>query len=309
MSVAKSVKQLLRRQLAYLHRDRPALLIFLFHSLFESQQEIEKQRVDPQQCITVQQMKVFIEYFLEAGYEFPSPDAITTGLKPDGRYVLISFDDGYFNNLRMLPLMREFNLPAAFFISTSNVQQQECFWWDVVHRERHKQGVLRPDIAREQKQLKQLHHQEIRQRLMDTFGRHCFEPWSDTDRPMTVAELQAFAAEPLVTIGNHTSDHYILDNYPEQEVIQQIYRGQEELQRLLSINPQLIAYPNGNYSQAAIDAARSCGLKAGISLEKHKNYLPFDWQSDAAFRLGRFTLWGTQNIRKQCDVFRSDIRL
>ena len=126
---------------------------------------------------------------------------------------------------------------------------------------------------------------------------------------MTVEELQSFAKEPLVHIGNHTSDHYILDNYPEEEVIQQIRQGQMELEQILGFSPRLIAYPNGNYSQSAIDAARGCGLKAGISLEKHKNYLPIDWDSDDALRLGRFTLWGTEDISRQCDVFRSDIRL
>jgi peptidoglycan/xylan/chitin deacetylase (PgdA/CDA1 family) len=309
MSVAKTMKQYLRRQLSHLRRDRPALLIFLFHTLFEDEHEIDAHRLDPQQRFTVRQMREFILYFQQAGYEFPSPGALSTDLKPEGKYILVTFDDGYFNNLRMLPLMQELEVPAVFFITTSNVQRQECFWWDVVHRERYKQGILRADIAREQKSLKLLHHQDIRRHLIDAFGADCFAPWSDTDRPMTVAELQLFAAEPLVTIGNHTSEHYILDNYPEWEVTQQIQQGQTALEQMLGFSPRLIAYPNGNYSQSALDAARSCGLQAGISLEKHKNYLPINWQSDDALHLGRFTLWGTQDISKQCDVLRSDIRL
>ena len=309
MPIAKPLKQLLRRQLSRLRRDQPALLIFLFHAVFENQREIDAHRLDPQQRITLEQMREFILYFQRAGYEFPAPDRLTSDLKPAGKYVLITFDDGYFNNLRMLPLLQELGVPAVFFISTNNVQRQECFWWDVVHRERYKQGIPRTEISREQKQLKQLHHQQIRQHLVGAFGADCLDPWSDTDRPMSVPELQSFAAEPLVYIGNHTSDHYILDNYPEQEVMQQIQQGQAELEQILGFSPQLIAYPNGNYSQAAIDAARHCGLQAGISLDKRKNYLPIDWQSDDAFHLGRFTLWGTQDIRRQCDVFRSDIRL
>ncbi len=309
MPVAKIMKQLLRRQLSRLHRDKPALLIFLFHALFEDQQEINNHHLDPQQRITVQQMREFILYFQQAEYEFPSPHELTSKLDPAGRYILITFDDGYFNNIRMLPLMHELQVPAVFFVTTNNVLKQECFWWDIVHRERHRQGVPRADIAREQKQLKQLHHRIIRQHLTRAFGQGCFKSWSDTDRPMTVAELQSFASDSLVTIGNHTSQHYILDNYPEHEVMQQIRQGQSELEKMLDFAPRLIAYPNGNYSQTVIDAARDCGLEAGISLEKQKNYLPVDWQSDAAFRLGRFTLWGTQDVSKQCDVFRSDILL
>ena len=309
MSVAKQLKKSLRRKLSRLHRDRPALLIFLFHALFESEQEIAKHHVDPQQRITLDHMRAFIDYFKSAGYEFVSPGALYSGLKQDSRYVMITFDDGYYNNTRMLSLLEEYQVPAVFFITTGNIENQECFWWDVVHRERHRQGLERTAISREQKALKKFHHQEILDRLHASFGADCLKPWSDTDRPMTVSELQQFASHPLVHIGNHTSSHYILDNYGADEVATQIDGGQQGLERLLGIAPTIIAYPNGNYSQAAIEHARKAGFKSAICLDKHKNYLPIDWNSDQAFKLGRFTLWGTEDIAAQCDIFRSDLRI
>ena len=308
MSVAKQLKKNLRRKLSVLHRDRPALLIFLFHALFEDQDEISLHHVDPQQRITLEHMCEFIAYFKSAGYEFIRPDELYSGMNDKSRYVLITFDDGYYNNTRMLPLLEEAQVPALFFVTTGNIENQECFWWDVVHRERHREGIDRNIISREQKALKKLHHKEILDRLRNNFGTDCLKPWSDTDRPMTVSELQKFAQHPLVYIGNHTSDHYILDNYGADEVEAQIALGQQDLVRLLDLSPNIIAYPNGNYSPAAIESAKRTGLKSAISLDKHKNYLPIDWNSEDAYKLGRFTLWGTEDIAAQCDVIRSDLR-
>lgn len=309
MSVAKDFKKFLRRRLSVLHRDRPALLTFLFHSLFKDQAEIDLQHVDPQQCITVDHMRQFLSYFKAAGYEFIGSDQLDSKLSFDTNYVLITFDDGYYNNTRMLDLLNEFDVPAVFFIATGNVQNQECFWWDVVHRERHRQGWSHREISREQKALKKQHHDEIHRQLITTFGDDCFQPWSDIDRPMTCSELQQFSAHPLVHIGNHTSDHFILDNYPAHEVVAQITGGQRALEEMLDFSPEILAYPNGNYSVEAIRCAKEIGLKYAVTLNKHKNYLPFQWDSDNAFMLGRFTLWGTENISAQCDIFRSDLNI
>lgn len=309
MSILKQCKTAIRRQLSFFKRDQPALLIFLFHALFEDQQEIDKHHVDPQQRVTLDDMHEFIQYFQQAGYLFANPATLTTDLEADKNYVLITFDDGYYNNLRMLPILEQYQIHASFFVTTQNVQNQDCFWWDVVHRERTAQGIPRPAIAKEQKMLKNRHHNDICQYLREQFGDNCFKPASDTDRPMTLAELQDFARSPYVHIGNHTSEHYLLDNYPQREVQEQVSRGQTELINMQSQTPDIIAYPNGNYSQLAIDAAKDLGLKAGITLDKRKNLLPINWQNDDAFRLGRYTLWGTQDIATQCDICRSDIHL
>ena len=305
MSFSKQLKQKLRSGLSILRRDKPAVLGFLFHGLFEDAGEIASAQVDAQQGITVEHMRRFIEHFLQAGYGFISPEQDEPGLAEDGRYACITFDDGYANNLRMLPLLEEYGIPATFYITTGNVEQQECFWWDVVFRERVRRGVEKAEISREQKMLKKRHHLDIITYLQQQFGDNCLQPWSDTDRPMTVAELQDFAAHPLVHIGNHTRNHYLLDRYSDTEVLEQIQLAQNDLMEWTGRTPVSIAYPNGNYSHAVAEAAKDCGLKTGLTLQKSKNHLPLAGN----FAMGRFTLWGNQNIDTQCNIFRSDIPL
>ncbi|WP_456379698.1 polysaccharide deacetylase family protein [Thiolapillus sp.] len=309
MSFSKQIKQSLRRQLSRLHRDRPALLGFLFHGLFEDEKEIGKGHVDAQQGITRGHMQQFIEHFLQAGYKFISPEQNPDFLNSNEKCICITFDDGYANNLRMLPLLEQYDIPATFYITTGNVEEQQCFWWDVVYRERHRQGANKSLISREQKMLKERHHRDIIGYLQQEFGTTCLQPWSDTDRPMTIQELREFSRHSLVHIGNHTRDHYLLDQYSYAEVEEQISRAQRDLENWLGNAPSGIAYPNGNYSNITVDATKNAGLQYGLSLDKHKTVLPMESKHPAIFTLGRFTLWGRDDINAQCEITRSDIRL
>ncbi len=285
------------------------MLGFLFHGLFDNEEEIAKGRVDAQQGITTEHMRRFIEHFLQADYQFIALEQGLEFLEHREKYVCITFDDGYFNNHRMLPLLEQYDVPATFYITTGNVEKQHCFWWDVVYRERHKQGVDKPAISREQKMLKQKNHEDILHYLQETFGSDCLLPWSDTDRPMTIPELQAFATHPLVHVGNHTRDHYLLDRYGSEEIEKQIRGAQRDLADWLGKEPRGIAYPNGNWSGKAVEAARNTGLNYGFSLEKHKTRLPLESNNSSAFTLGRFTLWGRDDIEAQCEITRSDVLL
>src|SRR5260370_33213581 len=85
--------------------------------------------------------RAFLGHFCQQGYSFVSPGQILGGLQPSGKYILLTFDDGYCNNLRALPVMEEFNAPAVFFISCDHVREGKAFWWDVVFREGRESGT------------------------------------------------------------------------------------------------------------------------------------------------------------------------
>src|SRR5690349_6799058 len=99
-----------------LFRERNAVLTFLFHSMFRDEREIEQNLIDPLQRTTVQQFRTLIEYYLASGYRFISVDDLLRdgGVDPDGRYVVLTFDDGYYNNRLALPVLEQFGVPAMF---------------------------------------------------------------------------------------------------------------------------------------------------------------------------------------------------
>src|SRR5438105_5003637 len=95
--------------------ERCALMSFLFHSLFRDENQIAQNLVDPLQRTTVAQFRQFIEYYLHHGYHFVSPAEVLNGLAPGGKYALITFDDGYYNNALAQPILEEYGVPAVFF--------------------------------------------------------------------------------------------------------------------------------------------------------------------------------------------------
>ena len=235
-----------------LFNERGGLRAFLFHSLFRDEREIALHQVDPLQRTTVAQFRAFIEYYLGHDYQFVSANDILGGLRPDGKYALISFDDGYFNNTRALPLLREYKVPAVFFISTNNVRENKSFWWDVLYRERHAQGATAQQIYRDCVGLKRKTTEEIEAELKHRFGADAFQPRGELDRPFTPAELRDFAREPHVHLGNHTANHAILTNYTPDEARSQIRAAQDSLAEMTGVRPTAIAYPNGSFDDAQI---------------------------------------------------------
>lgn len=301
----KIIKNRFRQAASLIKRDGSALLTFLFHSIFRNEQEIGLNHIDPQQHITIEIYRFFLDYFLEAGYQFISPEDLASGLDPVGRYILSTFDDGYYNNQHVLPLLKEYQTPALFFMATYNVLHNQCFWWDVIYRELSLRGSGRKAISAAQKAYKKLEHNQILDRLQSEFGKDVMNPVSDIDRPFTPGELQSFAAEDLVHIGNHTSHHYILDNYSSEVQRDQMWACQTDLQQILQSTPSIVSYPNGNYNRQTLQIAGELGFEYGITVDKRKNYLPL--MEGDKLTLGRYVLWGTEPLKMQCDIFRSDL--
>lgn len=292
-----------------LFKERNALMPFLFHSLFRTEAEMELNVVEPLERTTVAQFRQFIEYYLECGYRFVGPNDLLQGLSADGKYAMITFDDGYYNNHLALPVLEELKVPALFFISTDHVLKNKCFWWDVLYRERHAMGASRGQIYKETVAIKGKRTDEIEAELIARFGPVALNPRGDIDRPFTPGELRQFAASPYVHLGNHTADHAILTNYTIDQVRQQLLGAQQSLREMTGVDPIAIAYPNGAHNEEIVRAAREIGLKIGFTVRPRKSAVPIDPVSSDLYRLGRFCPNGAASILTQCRTYRSDLQL
>jgi peptidoglycan/xylan/chitin deacetylase (PgdA/CDA1 family) len=287
-------------------REKDTLLCFLFHGLFESGEELRSGVLDPQQGITVEMFRAFLGHFQGQGYRIVSPRQILTGPPTGGKYLLLTFDDGYFNNLRALPVMEEFNAPAVFFISSNHVREGKAFWWDVVFREGQKRGRTEEEIRRAVAEYKRWKTEEVEFDLINQFGKDALLPVGDLDRPFTPIELREFAGHRLVFLGNHTKDHAVLTNYRLAEVREQIQGGQDAIEQMTGKVPQMISYPNGNCSPQIEKTARETGLPLGVVGGGGRNRLPLKIGTPEAMTLKRFILWGDRGIEAQCRVSRAN---
>lgn len=290
-------------------KEKKSLITFLFHGIFKDASEIKRNIVDPQQGITVALLRQFIEYYLQNNYHFVTPNDIINGLSDNKNHVLITFDDGYFNNNLSLQVFREYNIPAIYFISANHIIENKCFWWDIVYRERIKKCASVDIIYKEVLALKNFKNNQIEEYIIKNFGINSFKPKCDIDRPFSPSELKSFSNDSLVFIGNHTNNHAILTNYTSDEVKDEIVGCQVSISKMIGITPETIAYPNGNYSSQILNIVRDTGIKLGITVDQGKNLLPLDMYGNNSLLLKRFVLWGNKNINKQCSYFRSDFHL
>jgi peptidoglycan/xylan/chitin deacetylase (PgdA/CDA1 family) len=263
--------------------------------------------MDPQQGTTIQMLQQLIAHFQKQRYEFIAPADILKGLRADGRYVLLTFDDGYRNNVCALPVLESAGVPATLFVSSGHVKQGKAFWWDVVYREGKRRGQSEKEICRTVAGYKRLQAAEIEKLVRAQFGAAALQPVGDLDRPFTPTELRDFAAHRLISVGNHTRDHAILTTYSVAEAREQIETAQVGIREMTGKTPEMIAYPNGNLSARVLQTAVLCGLRLGIGVHPGRNRASLRPCSNAAMNIKRFLIWGDRGIEEQCRTSRSAV--
>ena len=116
IQVARGAARRILNSVARLHLKRRgekgALISFLFHHLFRNRRESESELLSPLERITVDELRIIVEHFLERGYRFIGPDRVGNGHKLDGgrHYVMLTFDDGYYSTVRALSVLEESDL-------------------------------------------------------------------------------------------------------------------------------------------------------------------------------------------------------
>lgn len=304
-----TVDELLAKLSLFVLAEKTSVLSFVFHELFQATEESDAGTMDPQQGITVEMFRAFVLYFKKHRYRFVQPKDVFGGCSPEGKCVLITFDDGYANNLRALPVLEEFKVPALFFISTNHVRYEKAFWWDVAYRELERRHYSHRQIQKEIARFKRWTTAQVEASLLSEFGTQALAPVGDVDRPLSVSELRRFAQHPLVHLGNHTKDHAILTNYSVGEVRGQIAGAQDALFEWTGQMPEAIAYPNGSVTPAIMNVAQQLGLGMGMLVTPGKNSFPIQRGSNEAMGLRRTILWGDLGIGPQCQVSRSDLSI
>lgn len=281
---------------------RGLLVTVIFHSLYPDRSYLGDPALAPNQDVTVAVFRSFVAGMLDAGYSAVTPAEVDAGLDENGRHMMITFDDGYFNNTLALEVLREFGVPATFFISTDHVRDGKAFWWDAFSRRLASQGITGAAQRRDIESLKQCTPEAIEAQLLRRFGDRILEPCGDLDRPFTVSELRQFAANPLVHLGNHTRGHAILTRCEPHEMARQISDCQRQLAEWTGSQPIAIAYPNGNHSTAAAEAATEAGLRLGFTVIPKPALLPLA-AGPERMTMGRFLFHGQRDIRRQCRMF------
>jgi peptidoglycan/xylan/chitin deacetylase (PgdA/CDA1 family) len=200
--------------------------------------------------------------------------------------VLITFDDGYRNNLTVAaPICREEGVPAIFFLSAGMIGAGKILWnTEIVARVRHwlapqiampngeRQALPRDTASRRSladkinRESKQLPEEALCQYLAYLReGSPSVDLMEDPEACMFLSwdearELVALGFE----IGSHTVSHPILSRLTPARVRAELRDSKAILERELKQPCRALAYPNGSerdVNQVVVDEAQSAGYE------------------------------------------------
>ena len=208
--------------------------------------------------------------------------------------ILITFDDGYRNNHRLAwPLLRRFQAPALFFVSTAHLLDGEPFWFDratgpLLHSDAtkldlgaHGLGAItlrrRPPAARWDdidgflRSLKVLGPADDPRVAAIIESVESQLPAAalvvrEACRPLSVAELREMAADPDCHFGSHGHEHDILVRLPDAGLRRSLSESRRILTDLLGAPVNDLAYPNGDFGPRERQAALDSGYTRGFSV-------------------------------------------
>jgi peptidoglycan/xylan/chitin deacetylase (PgdA/CDA1 family) len=205
--------------------------------------------------------------------------------------VLITFDDGYRNNLlHAAPTLLEFGVPAVFFITVGHIGTESLLWPTEIYRcvllwpsplvplpdgstltvppNDLQKRIALAGWAREfcktiSEERKNQYLMTLREAAFPGLTREesemfSFLSWEETDR------LRRMGFE----IGSHTLEHCILTRTCAERGRRELEVSRQQLERKLGTSCVTVAYPNGcasDYSPQVLWAAAQAGYKLGFT--------------------------------------------
>ena len=269
-------------------------------------------QVDPTLCPEIFDVNIFKKQvrYLSRHYDVVSIDEFCHRLNNatfTGREVLLTFDDGYANNLSVVePILSQYGMPFTIFISTDNISSGEYYPTTVnrlitiaagldklqiptIGKEYDLQNEEeRKSVAREiSKIMKSSPLEQVKSIVADLIGNVSPEDWADLKRrfpslrPMNWDEVRQLSKKENVTIGSHGMWHICChERQREADIQEQLEKSRQIIEEHLQSPCDYFAYPNGNYTDFSNRCVDSC-YKLGFSAEtktrvclEHKCILP-----------------------------------
>jgi peptidoglycan/xylan/chitin deacetylase (PgdA/CDA1 family) len=243
-------------------------------------------------------------------------ECIKTGEIPK-RAVVLTFDDGYLDNLiEGLPKLDQFQMPATLYLTTYSLGQE--LWWDKLARLVYN-AVTIPDAVtlscdsglfkwkmpgkanktRDDKsdntrknlvlalyKFSLIHSPEMREQLIDPLEELVGIKANGipSTRLLSEDEVQQIAGSELVEIGAHSVNHPLLANLPESDQQYEIEHSKDCLERLLNRKVDSFSYPNGSVSPKTISLVEKAGYTSACGSNND-----LVWHRSQLFHLPR--LW------------------
>lgn len=204
------------------------------------------------------------------------------------RSVIVTFDDGYLDNLTLaLPILKNYGVPATIYITTGMVENTISAWWYELEQIIRSHDWLQ--FEWNGRQVKQRINNLGRKcecyarlnRIMKLMtpndqGRFLMRLQCDAGRPLDNgsgaildrSQVRQLAKEPLVTIGAHTHRHAVLSSLTLRQLRIELQGSRRLLEEWTGKPVTHLAYPFGGREQAGrreFEMAKELGFESATT--------------------------------------------
>lgn len=237
------------------------------------------------------------------------------------RAAAITFDDGYADWFEhIVPLLSAHQIPATFFITSSQLNKPEPFWHERIANAvaARAPGKL-PNGFNWGKTHTGIQNSEIASTIVALQETLKYRALTEREEAIILleegmpknAQFQAFTAADIVRlrdagfqIGGHSKNHPILATCSPKEVINEIAGCKEELESILKDPVTQFAYPNGrpgiDFSAVHVKAVQQAGYRLAVTTAPGVARASAD-----IFQLPRFTPWARSDWRSALQIIRN----
>jgi peptidoglycan/xylan/chitin deacetylase (PgdA/CDA1 family) len=253
------MKRLIRtRRLRRRREKRGQAVILMYHSIARGRPDPWDLCVDPDRF--AEQLQLLRDRFRVVSLSELS-EALAVR-RPMSRAVVISFDDGYRDNLLTAkPLLEREGLPATVFVTTGYLGAGRDFWWEELEAFCASSGQASRKLW---EKLQPLTHEERAERL-DELWESIDAPPPEPSLPLSVAELERLADSTLIEIGAHTVTHPHLSSLSVDRQREEIQVSKGSLAEITGRPVEAFSYPHGDFSDLTVDVVRSAGFKTACT--------------------------------------------
>ncbi len=221
-------------------------------------------------------------------------DILKSGKRGE-RFLAFTFDDGYLDNYTLAyPIFKKYNAPFAINITTTFVENSECVWWYrleevVLKSERIAIADPRREFQTASKAQKETAFDTLceiirnlgpaeREDFLSRFFDGNPSPVTRHSSRLTMSwdEIKKLAADPLVTIGAHSVNHYDFNKLTDAEVLFELNESRRIIESELGREVEHFAYPFGGRNAVGsreFALAKSCGFKT-VTTTRSANLFP-----------------------------------
>ncbi len=236
------------------------IAILLYHRVIDSNYNFWKLNVSPST------FEKHMKYLKETYHILKLEDDWTTIVKPDEKYVIITFDDGYVDNYKFaLPILEKYKIPATIFVSTDYIDTNYMYWWDELEKifiidkyrgsfefegkkynlnDQNDASTTCIDIRNYLKNLSPIERESKFEKL-----RHLLNVtpiYTEELRSLSSSELKILSQSEFCSIGVHTKSHISMGKNAPTELMQhEIVESKKILESYIQKEITTFAYPYG----------------------------------------------------------------